>query len=46
MAKRRKEKEEKEDKIRPTQLDIALHGQQNVVRFDVSMNDALGVQML
>lgn len=33
-------------RIQHTELDVAFLGKQNVVRLDVSMNDALGVKML
>lgn len=34
------------DGAKLTQLDVTIHCQQDVVRFDISMNDTLGMQML
>lgn len=34
------------DRAKLTQLDVTIHCQQDVVGFDISMNDTLGMQML
>ena len=33
-------------KCQHTEFDVAIHSKQDVVRLDISMNDAFGVQVL